>query len=45
MLFNFQYLIVHLGQEENDCFSAWVTLKDVVYTDIEQKGVYMYDFA
>lgn len=35
----FQFLTIHLGQEENDCFSAWVAGKDVgIINPPDQKG-------
>ena len=34
-----QYLTIHLGQEENDCFCAWVSGKDVGFVSpSDQKG-------
>ena len=36
-------LTIHLGQDENDCFSAWVSAKDTGLADndsVDQKGLY-----
>lgn len=31
-------LTIHLGQDENDCFSAWVSAKETGLAENDQKG-------
>jgi len=36
-----QMLTIHLGQDENDCFSAWVSTKETGLAEndaVDQKG-------
>lgn len=40
-------LSIHLGQDENDCFSAWVSAKEAGLTDNkgqDQKGIFLFYF-
>lgn len=40
-------LSIHLGQDENDCFSAWVSAKEAGLTDNkgqDQKGIFFFFF-
>lgn len=37
-------LTIHLGQDENDCFSAWVSAKETGLAEndaVDQKGSYL----
>lgn len=39
-----QMLTIHLGQDENDCFSAWVSARDTGLADndsVDQKGQFL----
>lgn len=38
-------LTIHLGQDENDCFSAWVSAKETGLAEndaVDQKGDYLF---
>lgn len=39
-------LTIHLGQDENDCFSAWVSAKETGLAEndaIDQKGITIFE--